>query len=946
MNPLQFKLKLNNNSIQKLRNTISKNKKHKNYPAIKFKTTKSSPEKINLDKELLIHTHNKLSERIISNIPLKTDNYTEKDIAKFFKKKIDKKKLISDIISSSNNNLKFLPNSLYSNTSNSHISKLKNQKQKYQIAYEYNKKYLIKNKKNEIPLGINQNFNKMVTPSNSVTSRKIIINNIYNTITNKNSSNNSIDKFNRIMKTENTSSNITPFFTKKNAQKKIHLINNDNNTHQNKSKSYNKKSVEIKEEIHSPVLSSGDFYNNNLIILNNINKRNDNSLKIYDVIKNKSIYKKKPFVEYQLRHVDSENYPEKNIKTEKNNNIIVKNSKINMYINIENNYIYPNNNNKSKDKQMENNYINLNTESNSNKKTFSLFDKKNKKQQSFKFPKKIKLQDINEISDKNLKDEDLISENNDSMLENLNNDIDEQNNLLNQSTSTILNTSTEKNQNSFNKEKCICHYNNMISISNYIKKYYKKYKKYPKTKLRFYKYGRLLGRGAFGKVNLSLHILTGRLVAIKSINKENLKNETFLNRIKTETSIMKILSNSKNIVKFYETYETKKHICIVMEYICAGDLLAYLKKRTKLTEPVAKFIFKQIILALKYIHKNNIVHRDIKLDNILLDLDNNIKICDFGVSKIITKNEILNEQCGTLAYIAPEVLLNKGYQGFGVDIWSSGILLYAMLNGGVPFKGNSVYELKEKIIKGEFKEIKNISNEANNIIKRLLCVDPSKRITEDEILKHPWLNDMNVNFWTNHNLFTNAEYILLAKSNVDYKNIDNKDNVIENFDISNIDTKEKLSQNQSKSIILAPFNSSMSDISKSHNSLDIFRDELVVMNNAIKFAYDVKEINRNYELNNNEDIDNGLVISPHDSHDKKLKEDKKFSDKKVNNVVSIINNEIKSEKEDKIIINEKVINEVALLGYDKSFIKNSLLKRQFNYATTCYHLIEKFFKIK
>ena len=96
------------------------------------------------------------------------------------------------------------------------------------------------------------------------------------------------------------------------------MINNDNNTHQNKSKSYNKKSVEIKEEIHSPVLSSGDFYNNNLIILNNINKRNDNSLKIYDVIKNKSIYKKKPFVEYQLRHVDSENYPEKNIKTEKN----------------------------------------------------------------------------------------------------------------------------------------------------------------------------------------------------------------------------------------------------------------------------------------------------------------------------------------------------------------------------------------------------------------------------------------------------------------------------------------------------------------------------------------------------------------------------------------------------------------------------------------------------
>ena len=843
-----------------------------------------------------------------------------------------------------------LRNSFYSNINNSHNSIL-TKKQKCQIDYEYDNKNLIKTKKDEFPLGIKQNYNKHIFPSNSVSSRKIILNNVLDTIINKNVSINKKNKFNRVLKTQNTTNNISPFTSKNSTQKKIQLINNDD-INQYKSKSYNKKSNKTQKEMHSHLPSSGDFYTNNLIILNNINKQNYNSLKINDMpcTKNKSNNKRKFPSGYQILHrVDSENYSGKKLKTEKNNNIILKDAKIDMYININNNYIYQNVNIKqSKDKEIKDNYIDFNHNNKSKKKIVYLFNEAKKNQQSEKYSNKIKLHNKNEKLDNSknntkdsIKDEDLKSENDDSTLENLNNDIDEKNNILNQSTSTIMNTSLDKNQISFNQEKCICHYNNMKSISLYIQKYYQKYKKYPKTKLRFYKYGRLLGRGAFGKVNLSLHILTGRLVAIKSINKEKLQNERYLKKIKNETSIMKILSNSKNIVKFYETYETKKHICIVMEYICAGDLLSYLKKRTRLTEPAAKFIFKQIILALKYIHKNNIIHRDIKLDNILIDLDNNIKICDFGVSRIIAKNEIMNEQCGTLAYIAPEILLNQGYQGFGIDIWSSGILLYAMLNGGVPFKGSSASELKNIIIKGEFKEIKGVSYEANNIIKRLLCVDPNKRIIEDEILKHPWLNDMNFNFWTNHNLFTNAEYILLAKSNVDYRNISNKEDVIENFDINNIDTKEQINQNQSKSVILAPFNSSITDTNLD-SSLDIFSDELIVMNHAIKFGGEVKDINRNYELNNNEDIDNGLVISPQNTNVKKIKEDKIFNEKKINTKSPVKGNGIKCENEETIIINENVINEVVLLGYDKYFIKNSLIKRQFNYATTCYQLIAKF----
>ena len=132
-------------------------------------------------------------------------------------------------------------------------------------------------------------------------------------------------------------------------------------------------------------------------------------------------------------------------------------------------------------------------------------------------------------------------------------------------------------------------------IFNYIKQYYLKHKKYPNIKMNFYKYGRLLGKGAYGKVNFCLHTLTTRLVAIKSINKSKITKERQREKSKIETSIMKTLSYSNNIVKILENYETKNHICIVMEYICAWDLFSYIKKRSKLIETVANFIFRQII---------------------------------------------------------------------------------------------------------------------------------------------------------------------------------------------------------------------------------------------------------------------------------------------------------------------------------------------------------------
>ena len=218
---------------------------------------------------------------------------------------------------------------------------------------------------------------------------------------------------------------------------------------------------------------------------------------------------------------------------------------------------------------------------------------------------------------------------------------------------------------------------------------------------------------------------------------------------------MKKKLNHPNITKILEMFEDDEYILIAMEYINGGNLFSFVKKRRKLSEKTAKFLFRQIILGIKHIHSKKIVHRDIKLENILIDLNNNIKICDFGIGRIL-KNEkqLLYDKCGTPMYMAPEILLSsktKGYEGFPVDIWSSGISLYIMLSGTLPFnlknnessdiseESNNNIELQYSIINKEPKKIEKISNEARDLLKGLLNKNPRKRLTIEQILNHPWL---------------------------------------------------------------------------------------------------------------------------------------------------------------------------------------------------------------
>ena len=497
---------------------------------------------------------------------------------------------------------------------------------------------------------------------------------------------------------------------------------------------------------------------------------------------------------------------------------------------------------------------------------------------------------------------------------------------------------------------------------------------YPSSDISFYKFGRVIGKGAFGKVNLGLHILTGRIVAIKSFNKTKFTKENQKKKIMNEINLMKNL-NHFSVVKLLDTVETEKYILLIMENVLGGDLLSFIKKRNKLQEKTAKFIFKQLLQSIKYIHSKNIVHRDIKLDNILIDLNNNIKLCDFGVGKYISNyNEILSEQCGTPAYIAPEVVSGDGYSGFPVDIWSSGVVLYSLLMGSIPFKAQNLNELQGLIMSGNYKQIEGISKNANDLLNKLLEINPNKRINVDEALNHPWFSE-NIDKDDKFSLFTKAEQILLSKNIVDYRNC-SKEDIIENFTLENLDTN-KFNENiniKTKSSIFAPFNSSFychglhldnSDIKE--NNLE---EGLTIRNNIILFEQDVNALNRQYELNNNGEIDHGVIIN--NSNEKaiknNLKEHNKEGNENKNNLINN-NNEIENKEKEKfikinnskiacdsnrnkynnmnlnltypstMILDENIMKNMENLGYKKDYIQKCILNNELNYCHATYYLL-------
>ena len=262
-----------------------------------------------------------------------------------------------------------------------------------------------------------------------------------------------------------------------------------------------------------------------------------------------------------------------------------------------------------------------------------------------------------------------------------------------------------------------------------------------KTISSCYKIIQQIGQGAFGKVLLAEQVLTGVSVALKVFSKSSYFSDEERRKVFKEIYILKRIS-SKFVVRILEYFEDDENFFIVLSYMPGGDLLQYLRETGALSEVFSKYLFKQILLATQALHRSKVIHRDIKLDNILLDSSQtSICICDFGVSKIINKHEIMNEKCGTPAYLAPEVVLDCGYEGFWSDIWSLGVVLYCMTCGTVPFKGQNLPDLHKSILTGRFEIPQQLSLELKDLISSLLKVVPGQRLSIDKALRHKWFDD-------------------------------------------------------------------------------------------------------------------------------------------------------------------------------------------------------------
>ena len=265
--------------------------------------------------------------------------------------------------------------------------------------------------------------------------------------------------------------------------------------------------------------------------------------------------------------------------------------------------------------------------------------------------------------------------------------------------------------------------------------------------------GKKLGEGTFGTVRLATHQIKKEKVAIKILDKKKILEETDKTRLEREIKIMKIIRHP-NIVHLYNVIQTNQYIYLIMEYISGKELFDYIIKKGKLKEKEACKFYQQIISGIEYLHKLKIVHRDLKPENLLLDSKKNIKLVDFGLSNNYSNNNLLLTACGSPCYAAPEMINGEKYNGLLVDIWSSGIVLYAMICGFLPFEDKDNDVLYDKICEGKFHVPNFISELGNDFLHRILNVDPNKRYNLIQIKNHPWFNLINMknNIWEGLNI--------------------------------------------------------------------------------------------------------------------------------------------------------------------------------------------------
>ncbi|XWS17775.1 hypothetical protein CRYUN_Cryun33cG0096500 [Craigia yunnanensis] len=254
-----------------------------------------------------------------------------------------------------------------------------------------------------------------------------------------------------------------------------------------------------------------------------------------------------------------------------------------------------------------------------------------------------------------------------------------------------------------------------------------------------YELGRMLGHGTFAKVYHARNLQTGKSVAMKVVGKEKVIKVGMMEQIKREISVMKMVTHP-NIVVLHEVMASKSKIYFAMELVRGGELFSKIAKG-RLKEDLARVYFRQLVSAIDFCHSRGVYHRDLKLENLLLDEDGNLKVTDFGLSAFsehLKQDGLLHTTCGTPAYVAPEVIGKKGYDGSKADIWSCGVILYVLLAGFLPFQDDNLVGMYRKIYRGDFKCPPWFSCEARRLITKLLDPNPSTRITISKIMDSSW----------------------------------------------------------------------------------------------------------------------------------------------------------------------------------------------------------------
>ena len=246
-----------------------------------------------------------------------------------------------------------------------------------------------------------------------------------------------------------------------------------------------------------------------------------------------------------------------------------------------------------------------------------------------------------------------------------------------------------------------------------------------------------IGKGTFSRVKLGINKYTGEKVAIKILDKLKIVEKEDLERIIREMRMLSELDN-EHVIKVYQIYEDDNHYLIIMEYCEGGELFNYIVEKQRLSENETAFFYYQIIKGVEYIHSKGIAHRDLKPENLLLDKDKKIKIIDFGLSNYFDGIQKLETPCGSPCYASPEMVGGNKYNGFFIDVWATGIILFAMLCGYLPFEDDNNDILFKQILNGKINYPSYLSEISKDLLNKIIETEPEKRIKIEEIKKHPF----------------------------------------------------------------------------------------------------------------------------------------------------------------------------------------------------------------